>query len=66
MTVVGDVDGDGMVNSSDLNSLINLLLGSIDASVLKGQPDVDGDGIVDIIDLNAIINIILAPTQANE
>ena len=64
--VVGDVDGDGMVNSSDLNSLINLLLGSIDASVLKGQPDVDGDGIVDIIDLNAIINIILAPTQANE
>lgn len=64
--VVGDVDGDGMVNSSDLNSLINLLLGAIDASVLKGQPDVDGDGIVDIIDLNAIINIILAPTQANE
>ena len=56
---IGDVDGDGKVDVSDVNAVINVIL-KVDAG---NQPataaDVDGDGKVDVSDVNAIINIIL-------
>ncbi len=52
----GDVNGDGSVDISDVNAVINIMLG-------KAQPtavaDFSGDGIVDITDVNGIINIML-------
>ncbi len=59
--VAGDVDGSGKVDGSDLNMLINIILGKLsatDASV-KGEPNVDGEGGIDGSDLNMLINIIL-------
>lgn len=54
--VVGDVTGDGTVDISDVNAVINVMLG-------KAEPipaaDVTGDGTVDIADVNAVINIML-------
>lgn len=53
--IKGDVNGDGIVDISDANSVINTILGRQDTPAA----DVNGDGIVDITDLNVLLNIIL-------
>ena len=57
--IVGDVNGDGSVDIADVNAVINVILGSEEASKYSGRADVNKDGTVDIADVNAIINIIL-------
>lgn len=52
--IVGDVNGDGNVDISDVNVVINVMLGK-DAT----EADVTGDGNVDISDVNMVINIML-------
>ncbi len=52
----GDVNGDGEINISDINAVIDMILkGAFDA-----HGDVNGDGAVNIGDINIIINMILA------
>ena len=53
--VVGDVNGDGKVDIADVNAVINMMLGKIEATEAG---DVTGGG-VDIADVNAVINIML-------
>ena len=55
----GDVDGDGKVDVTDVNAIINIILKTKTADEYQGNPDVDGDGKVDVTDVNAVINIIL-------
>lgn len=55
----GDVNGDGSVDVSDVNIVINIVLGNDDAANYGGRADVTGDGIVDVSDVNTIINIVL-------
>ena len=55
--LVGDINGDYMVDAADLNDVINAILGRY-----TGNPqdvDYNGDGVVDVMDLNTIINVIL-------
>ena len=54
-TVAGDVNSDGVVNISDINVLINMILTGNTTAI----GDVNGDGVVNISDVNADINIIL-------
>ncbi|WP_407405115.1 leucine-rich repeat protein [Sodaliphilus sp.] len=54
----GDVNGDGVVDVTDANILINVTLGTDSASKYAGA-DVTGDGVVDIADVNAVLNLIL-------
>ncbi len=50
-----DVNGDGVVNISDLNNVVNdILSGKSDPSM-----DVNGDGSVNISDINIIVQTIL-------
>ena len=58
VTLPGDVNGDGVVDVTDANILINVTLGTDSASKYAGA-DVTGDGVVDIADVNAVLNIIL-------
>lgn len=58
-TKKGDMNGDGSVDISDTNILINIILGNDDASKYNGRADVNGDGLVDVSDNNGIINLIL-------
>ena len=53
--LVGDVNGDGEVNISDVNAVINVILTDVE----NKAADVNGDGEVNISDVNAIISIIL-------
>ncbi|MBR1803683.1 MAG: leucine-rich repeat protein, partial [Muribaculaceae bacterium] len=58
-SIVGDVDGDGKVDVTDVNAVINIILKTKTAADYQGNADVDGDGKVDVADVNAVINIIL-------
>ena len=53
---VGDVNGDSVVNITDVTALINLLLTGERTPM---DPDVNGDGRVNITDVTAVINILL-------
>ncbi len=56
----GDVNGDGTVDISDANVLIDVILGYDVATKYDGRADVNGDGVVDISDANALIDMILS------
>ena len=60
--MTGDVNGDGTVNITDVNQVIN--------SILKGDYNADADanldGVVNISDLNQIINIILTGSTPDD
>ena len=58
-SIPGDVNGDGITDITDVNTIINIILGGDSASNYGGRADVNGDGVVDITDVNATINIIL-------
>ena len=56
---VGDVDGDGKVNGTDLNILIDIVLGRDNAANYDGRADLNDDDECDAVDINNLINIIL-------
>ena len=58
----GDVNGDGEVNISDVNALIDMILGS----AADSSGDVNHDGEVNISDVNTVIDIILGGTVVEE
>ncbi len=57
-TTTGDVNGDGLVDVTDMNILVNILVGKESATNYP-MADVNGDGNVDVSDVNAVINIML-------
>ena len=54
--VVGDITGDGSVDISDVNAVINMMLGKLEA---VEAADLNEDGQIDISDVNGIINLML-------
>ena len=54
--VVGDLDGNGVVDVDDLNIIINIMLGKADKTP---QADLNSDTNVDVDDMNIILNIML-------
>lgn len=57
--IPGDVNLDGVADVSDLNIIINIILGSDTAEAYEGRADLTGEGAIDVSDINALINIIL-------
>ena len=55
--VAGDVNADGLVNTSDITALINYILGT--ASYPLAACDINADGLVNTTDLAALIALIL-------
>jgi len=54
----GDVNGDGETTISDVNVIIEIIMGGeVDESTL-GRADINGDGEVTVSDINAVIEII--------
>ena len=51
----GDVNGDGLVNVTDVNCIINEIMGN--GNYISS--DINGDGIVNVSDVNALINLIM-------
>ena len=56
----GDVNNDGEVTISDVNVLIDIILGGLVDSETKRRADLNYDGEVSISDINALIDILLS------
>jgi hypothetical protein len=54
--IKGDVNGDGIVNGTDIQAVINFIV----ASEFDEKADVNKDGMVNGTDIQEIINIIVA------
>lgn len=61
--LLGDVNGDGVVNISDVTSLIDMLLSDSGGSYLK-PADINGDGVINISDVTALIDMLLSDTSS--
>ena len=59
---LGDVNRDGIVNISDVISVVNHILGQTPSGFLIRAADVNRDGKVDIVDATCIIDILLNST----
>ena len=54
--VPGNVNGDGLVDISDVNAVINMMLGK---EPMVASVDLNGDNQIDIADVNGVINLML-------
>lgn len=60
----GDVNGDSLVNISDVTALINYLLNSDGSHILVDSADVKSDGTINISDVTALINLLLTSSES--
>jgi hypothetical protein len=58
-TSLGDVNGDGVVNVTDVTMLVNHILGINDESFVIENADVTRDGFISVSDVTALVNLIL-------
>ena len=58
-TSLGDVNGDGVVNVTDVTMLVNHILGMEDEGFNVENADVTRDGDVTVTDVTALVNLIL-------
>ncbi len=52
----GDINGDGVIDIMDVNTIINSMLGKIEPN---DDCDVNEDGNIDVVDVNSVINAML-------
>jgi len=55
---VGDVNLDGVVDSSDIACIVDIITGATPAGSYGTRDDVNADNLVDATDISAIANII--------
>ena len=58
-TSLGDINGDGVVNVTDVTMLVNHILGINDESFVIENADVTRDGDITVTDVTALVNLIL-------
>jgi len=58
-TLLGDVNGDGKVNVTDVSAIISHILGFTNENFNAADADVTDDGVINVSDVTAVINIIL-------
>ena len=59
-TRTGDVNADGTVDVTDVNILLNIVLGNDDAKNYDNRAYILGNDIIDVSDVNALINLVLS------
>ena len=59
--LLGDADGNGIVDSADVIKVSNKIMGKPSDSFVEGNADVNGDGVVNTIDIVLIISSLLMP-----
>lgn len=64
--ILGDVNGDGIINVTDISGVISLWLGNNSTSLNKKAADINKDGIINVIDISGVINIFLGNDARKE
>lgn len=64
--ILGDVNNDGIIDVTDVNEVVNIILGKVSNTNSNTFADTNGDGIIDVTDINNIVNIILGKTPIVE
>ncbi|MBQ6227506.1 MAG: C10 family peptidase [Prevotella sp.] len=59
VTLLGDANGDGLINVSDVTAVIRYVLGAVPESFSFANADAHKDGYINMSDVTSIINIIL-------
>ena len=62
--VLENVDGQGSVDVSDVNQIINAMLGKTSDPQVMARADVNRDGTADVSDVNQVINIMLGKYES--
>jgi len=58
--IIGDLDGDGIVNVIDIIVTVNVILGAVEPTPQQESAgDLNGDSIIDILDVIALVNLVL-------
>lgn len=57
---IGDANGDGLVNVTDITAIINHILGNTPSGFVFDAADCNTDGEINVTDITAVINIILS------
>ena len=57
---VGDVNGDGSINSGDVSAVYNVMLGVETDEAIIGRADVNNDGTVNSADVSAVYSIMMS------
>ena len=65
-TIYGDVNGDGLVNVTDVGMVIDHILEQMPSGFIVEIADINDDGVVNVTDVGLIINIILSDDLARE
>ena len=55
----GDLNSDGAVDVSDVNAVVNIMLGKAQQGGKRLLADVTRDGTIDVSDVNMVVNIML-------
>ncbi len=58
--LLGDVNNDGEVNISDINVIVNIILGGTVDDETMNYADIASDNEINIADINALLDLILA------
>jgi len=61
-SLLGDLNGDGILNVLDIIIMVNMILGVEPETALA---DLNGDGIVNVLDIINLVNLILGPRVDN-
>ena len=62
--VMGDANGDGDVNVSDIVEIVNCIMGKPSAKFVKAAADMNGDGEVNVTDIVMVVNSIMGSGNA--
>lgn len=57
--IMGDANGDKVVDVADIVAIVNCILGEPGAGFVRSAADLNGDGKIDVEDVVAVVNIIL-------
>ena len=61
--LLGDVNNDGLINMSDVTTVISYILGMPVETFVFDNTDITGDGFINMSDVTSIIGIILGTYQ---
>ena len=63
--IMGDANGDGEVNVSDIVEIVNYIMGKPSANFVQAAADLNGDGEVNVTDIVKVVSIIMSNNSSS-